>query len=471
MKKIISLFLVITVLASVCCFAQEESKDYDAERAYDTAMALIKLYGITDRDENAILKRAVLVLMQEDREKFNMLMDEIAKGVDENCAYYSDEEWKTISEDLYGQTGGIGITVMSVSGYVEIVSIAEGGSAFYTDIEPGDRLVKADGVDITGMDLDVAISHIRGEEGTPVTVTVMKKDGSLKDYKLIRKVIKLDTVYHKLLEEEKVGYISISSFSERTGEETIAAFDEFKADGVKNIIIDLRNNGGGAMNAALEIASVVLDEGQTIISLNSKHEDDKETFLAEGGEYNFNIVILTNGYTASASEILTAALTENNKAVSVGEKTYGKATVQQMYPLVEGGVFKITVEQYKTPKGNFIHKQGIKPDYEVYNTTKRYELSDLDQPSYLKKFREGDKDEEIKKIEVLLDMLNYDVGEPDEVFDEKTRRAVAMFQESADLFPYGVCDLTTQAKIVDKILNSDFLNDEQFDYALTLFKQ
>lgn len=225
------------------------------------------------------------------------------------------------------------------------------------------------------------------------------------------------------------------------------------------------------MNSAIEIASKLLKKDQTIITLNAKQEDDKTTYKADGGDYDFNIVLLVNGYTASASEILTAALTENKRAVSVGEKTYGKATVQQMFPLKEGGILKITVEQYKTPNGNFIHGKGIQPDHEIFNDNrKKYELSEIDQPSYLKKFREGDTDEEIRKIEVLLDMLNYDVGEPDEVFDDKTRRAVSRFQEADGLFPYGVCDLTTQAHLVDKILATEFVNDDQFDFALTLFK-
>lgn len=469
MKKLVALILSLCMLIPVIPAAAEEN-DLDVVLAYNTVMSLIGRDAFTDKTEAELLKSAVLKLLREDKELYYKVLDKIAKSVDENCAFYSPEEWKEMMTEYAGKTGGIGVVVSVISEYLEVVSVIENGPADRVNLESGDRIIECDGRDLTGKNAETAVNYLRGEKGTVVSIKVLKKDGTVRSYSLTRDEIALESVAGTILEEEKIGYLNISSFTQETANEARRKFTEFQNAGIKNVIIDLRNNGGGILESAREIASMLLDEGELIVQIKCKIEALNEVRKAQGREFDFDIVILINGYTASASEVLTAALTDNGEAISMGEKSYGKATVQNLYPMGEYGGLKVTVQQYFTPKGEFIHGQGITPTYEVINEKKTYEAKDITHPSYTKKFKEGDEDEEIKIIEELLYKLNYDVGTPDNKFEANTRRAVTQFQESEGLYPYGVCDLTTQSHITNKILTTEFVVDTQLEQAIQHFK-
>lgn len=469
MKKFVALLLSFCMILPVIPAASEEN-DLDVVIAYDTVMSLIGRDGYTDKTEGQLLKSAVLKLMREDKELYYKVLDNIAKSVDENSAFYSPEEWKAMMTEFAGKTGGIGVVVSVISGYLEIVSVIEKGPADRVNLESGDRIIECDGRDITGKNAETAVNYLRGETGSVVSIKVLKRDGSIRDYSLTRDEIALESVASAILEEDKIGYLNIASFTQETANEARNKFNEFQNSGIKNVIIDLRNNGGGILESAREIASMLLDKGETIVEVKCKIEALNEVRKAQGREFDFDIVVLINGYSASASEVLAAALTDNGEAISIGEKSYGKATVQQLYPMGGFGGLKITVQQYFTPKGEFIHGQGITPTYEVINEKKTYEAKDITHPSYTRKFKEGDEDEEIKIIEELLYKLNYDVGTPDNKFEANTRRAVTQFQESEGLYPYGVCDITTQSHITNKILTTEFIIDTQLEQAINYFK-
>lgn len=470
MKKFIAILMSICMLASSLSVLAEEN-DIDVNLVYDTVISLINIDGFTEKTEGELLKSAVLRLMREDKELYFRLMDGIAKSIDENCAFYTPEEWKMMMTEFSGKTGGLGVVVSVIGGYLEIVSVIEGGPAHILQLEPGDRILECDGHDLSGKMVDYAVNYVRGEVGSVAELKVLKKDGSIREYLATREEIKLESVAGAILEDEKIGYLNISSFTQETPRESRAQFEKFKLAGVKNVIIDLRNNGGGILESARELASMLLDEGETIVQIRCKNEALNEVRKARGREFDFDIVVLINEYTASASEVLAAALSDNGEAVTMGTKSYGKATVQNLYPMGSFGGLKITVQQYLTPKGEFIHGYGITPEIEVINSKKKYEASEIEHPSYLKKFKEGDEDPEIKIIEELLYKLNFDVGTPDEKFDDKTRRAVIQFQESAKLYPYGVCDFTTQSHLVDKVLTTEFTVDDQLEEAIKYFEK
>ena len=224
--------------------------------------------------------------------------------------------------------------------------------------------------------------------------------------------------------------------------------------------------------AGINCASLLMKKGETVITTRTKDEKKepvKYTVLEDG--YDFNTVILTNKYTASASEIMTCALVENGHAVSVGETTYGKASAQRLFPLATGGALRITVQHYYTPKDNFINKYGITPVHEVENETYRYTFEEAPQLSYSVKYKNGDTASEIEGIEKMLNSLGYLSKTPDSVYDEYTENAVSLFQKNSGLFPYGVCDITTQSYLVNKYIETDFIRDNQLDYAVEILSK
>lgn len=471
MKKILSLVLVLLMVVSFIGSAKESTPtSVDYYTSYETIMSLIEYGAVTDKTEEQLLKSAVIKMAEEDPALYYKFMDKVAKSVDENCAFYTEEEYGTLYNDLVGETGGIGVMGMVVDGYFEITTIFEDGTAYEIGLETGDRIIECDGHDLTGKNAEIATNYIRGPVGSSSVIKVLKKNGSVVEKNITRKVITISYHASEIL-ENNTGYLQLTGFSDTIAEECFTELDKFKEQNVKKVILDLRYNGGGYMNGAINIASKLLDKGDTIISVKDKSGNAKEYIAEGGGGYDFEFVILVNEYTASAAEILTVALTENGKAVTVGTKTYGKATVQQIFPISMGGYLRITVQQYLSPLGNFIHHEGIEPAHYVENEIKRYEISELDLPSFLTKPRLGDSSEDVKKIEVLLDLLGFDVGEPDEHYGENTERAVRSFQSRMGLYVYGVCDLTTQAQIRDVILETKFEQNTQLDYALELLNK
>lgn len=470
MKKILAVILVFMMVFSSLAFAEEKkltSSDY--YNSYETVMGLINTMAVTDKTEIQLFRGAIVKLAETDPDLYYQVMDKMVKQIDENCAFYTEDEYLELYNQLVGETGGLGITGMVVDGYFEVASVFEDGSGFEAGVEVGDRLIECDGHDLTGKNAETAVNYVRGEIGSVAKIKILKKSGKVVEKEITRKQINIEYHYSEIL-DDNIGYIQISSFADTVGEEFLSVLDNYKVKGIKNVIIDLRYNTGGYMNSALEIASDLLEKGDTIISVRSKN-GESHSYKAEGGDgYKFNFVILVNEYTASAAEILTVALTENGKAVSVGTKTFGKATVQQLFQVATGGYLRITVQQYLSPLGNFIHKEGITPAHEVENEIKTYTLEEIDQPSYTTKPKLGDKSEDVEKIEGMLDLLGYDVGEPDEYFGEDTERAVRMFQSRMGLFVYGVCDLTTQANMRDVILETKFEQDTQLEYAKKLFE-
>jgi len=426
---------------------------------------------MTENTLTQTLKKALFKLAKEDEDAFHKVMNAIAQTVDEFSCYYSKEEWAELSKELSGVICGIGVTAMVVNGYFEVVTLIDGGSAKEAGIMPGDRIIEADGVDITGTKADIATTYITGEEGTKVTIKVLKKDGGTVTYVLDRRVVVVPSVESVILEDENIGYIMISSFTNETANEMKKILEEYKNKNITDIILDVRNNGGGVMDAGMTVASLFMDKDEVIIATkdNVKDAAPNEYKAIEDG-YDFNTVILLNEYTASASEIMASAIIENGHAVAVGKKTYGKASAQSIMPLSTGGALRITTMHYYTANGNFINKTGIIPDCEVENTKYRYTWEEAPKLSYNQKFNIGDESEEIEGIETMLYKLGYLSKEPDNLYDEYTKNAVSVFQKVNDLFPYGVCDITTQSYLVNKFIETDFYNDDQLDYAISYLK-
>lgn len=332
--------------------------------------------GILPSDEYRKYQK-IIALREEIEDKFyqkpneEKLEEGMAKGLfygldDVYSSYYNKEEMKKLTEISSGKYVGVGLVVSpdKKSGAIKVERVVSNSSAKEAGIKPGDLIVKVAGKTYTYQELDLAVKNMRGEEGTSVEVT-FARDGKLFTKKLERRALVLDSVESKVL-DKNIGYIKITGFEEETNKEFDKALENLQKKNIKGLIIDVRDNGGGYLNVVKDIADRLL--GDAVIVYTKDNKGNKEYLKSSDREkVDIPIAILTNGYSASASEILTGAIVDNKAGVSIGTTTYGKGLVQSVVELRDGTGYKLTTAQYFTPNGNYINKKGIKPNIEVKN--------------------------------------------------------------------------------------------------------
>lgn len=291
-----------------------------------------------------------------------------AKGVvdaigDPYSRFMAKKDYEFLNEETHGSFFGVGIELGMKDDFLTVVTPIEGTPGFRAGIKSGDVIVKIDGKSTEGMSIDKAISLIRGPKGSPVTLTIAREDQKgMKDYKIIRDEIVMPNVSARLL-EDKIGYIHLHMFNEKTAEVVKEKIDDLIKQGMNAAIIDLRNNPGGLFEESIDLASMFIEEG-TIVSIIGK-DTPPETFSAHGDAYDFPIVVLINEGSASASEIFAGAIQDYDRGRLVGKKSFGKGVIQTVFDLSDGSGLTLTTAKYYTPKGRSIHKKGIKPDVTV----------------------------------------------------------------------------------------------------------
>lgn len=279
-------------------------------------------------------------------------------------AYYTADEMKQLLEVATGKYVGIGFVVGAdkATGAIRVESVMNNSPAKESGVKKGDLVVAVNGKKYSYMEMDIAVKNIRGPENTSVKITFLR-DGKKIDKTITRKEIKIVSIESKML-EDKIGYINIKSFEEETAEDFRKALASLEAQGMKALIIDVRDDGGGLLTVVEDICDRIL--GKAVI-VYTKDRQGKKEYLKSSDKEKIDkpIVVLTNRSSASASEILTGAVLDNKAGISIGETTYGKGLVQGMLKLKDGSGYKLTTAQYFTPNGNYIDKKGIKPTIEV----------------------------------------------------------------------------------------------------------
>lgn len=283
--------------------------------------------------------------------------------------YYTAEEYKRLMEDTTGKFAGVGLVITAgEDNLITVVSPIANTPAAKAGLKAGDKIVEVDGQAYEGKELQEATEHMRGKPKTSVELTVQRViNGKTQTshVKLVREMIEVDTVIGKLM-PDNIGYLQISSFEQVTAKDFKKEWEALEKQGAKKFIIDLRNNPGGLLTSCEEIADALLGKATIVTTVDNKGK--KEASTSDEAQYKEPLVVLANGGSASASEILLGALRDNKRAKSVGEKTFGKGIVQQIYPLGENGKdggFKLTMAEYLTPNGEKIHGKGITPDIVV----------------------------------------------------------------------------------------------------------
>lgn len=279
--------------------------------------------------------------------------------------YISKEEMKDYLEDTKGNFVGIGIYMAKNTdkNMIQVLGTINGTPAEEQGIQPGDLIKSVDGIEYTADDLNTISAKIKGEEGTIVKLEILR-DTEILNYEFTRKKIVVNQVEGSIV-NDNIGYIQISSFDEDTAKQFKEEFEKLQAQNIKGLIIDLRNNGGGIVSEALNIADYIADKDSVLLYEVDKNGKEEIKKAKQNPIINMPIVVLVNKNTASSSEILSGALKDLGKAKIVGTKTYGKGVIQEILTLPDGSGLKITTEEYQTPNRNKIHKIGVEPDIVV----------------------------------------------------------------------------------------------------------
>ncbi len=324
-------------------------------------------------------------------------------SLDPYSTFFTPDEFKEFTTETHGEFGGLGIEITQKNHKLIIVAPIEDTPAYKAGLKPGDIIIEIEGEPTEKMTLFQAVKKLRGKPGTKVTITIWRK-GVEKPFKvtITRAVIKVKSVKTKELEKGKIGYIRLTQFQENSGKDFEKALEKFKNK--EGIIIDLRNNPGGLLSVAVRIADEILPKGKLIVYTKGRYERNNEKFYSTSDPVipeDLPVVLIVNKGSASASEILTGALRDNNRALAVGDKTFGKASVQTLIPLPDGSGVKLTTAHYYTPSGKLIMNKGIMPDIVV-------KVSDEEEIERIK--AERDAKIEGKKVEIKDPQLDAAVN-------------------------------------------------------------
>lgn len=349
---IIAITAFITFLITGICMSNYYTggslKESNTQSSLNSIKSIIDKYYLGEVDEQKLTEGAIKGYVE---------------GLDDPYSeYISADEMEEYKTQLLGNYVGIGIYMIENKDYnlIQVLSPIKESPADEAGILPGDLIESIDGVEYTAEEMTTAANKIKGEEGTKVKLVVLRDNKEL-EFELTRRTVNTNPIEEEVL-ENNIGYLEISSFDQGTANEFKTKFEDLEKSGIKGLIIDLRNNGGGIVSEALQIADYIAEKGSTLLITVDKNNNEKISKSEKKPIINMPVVVLVNENTASASEILAGALKDLNKATIIGTKTYGKGVIQQIMTLTNGAGLKLTIEEYFTPNRNKINKIGIEPD-------------------------------------------------------------------------------------------------------------
>ncbi|MCY3751099.1 MAG: S41 family peptidase [Gammaproteobacteria bacterium] len=352
-KAVLFCLLIIGLCARAETVTNTETGELpvDEIRAFAEVFAKIKKDYVEDVEDTVLLEYAIRGMLE---------------GLDPHSSYLDEEAYLDLQEGTTGEFGGLGIEVGMEDGFIKVISPIDDTPAQKAGLQAGDLIIRLDDTPVKGMSLNDAVARMRGEPGTDITLTIIR-DGAEKPLKvtITRDVIKVKSVRTQVL-EPGFGYLRISHFQSRTAEDARAALQELKQDNdgrLEGLILDLRNNPGGILSAAVGVSDLFLDKG-LIVYTEGRIDDSRLRFNAKPADLldNAPVVVLVNAGSASASEIVAGALQDHKRAIIMGQKTFGKGSVQTVLPVSNAAALKLTTARYFTPSGRSIQVSGIEPD-------------------------------------------------------------------------------------------------------------
>lgn len=379
MKRLTRNFLLITlgltlgVMLTIGHSVLAERDDSDVTlpinelQTFSEVFANIKNHYVENVDDKDLLENAIRGMLS---------------GLDPHSAYLDKHDYDDLKVGTSGEFGGLGIEVGMEDGFVKVISPIDDTPAQRAGIKAGDLVIRLDDTPVKGLTLKEAVDIMRGKPGTSILLTVVREgEGKPLKIKIVRDVIKVTSVKDKLLNKH-YAYIRITQFQSNTGENLTDALDKLKKDSkdsLQGLVLDLRNNPGGVLSAAVDVADTFLDSG-LIVYTEGRSDNSETRFNAMPGDAlnGLPIVVLINVGSASASEIVAGALQDHKRAIIMGTRSFGKGSVQTVIPLKDGNALKLTTARYYTPSGRSIQAEGIEPDVE----TEEMKLASVEQPEF-----------------------------------------------------------------------------------------
>ena len=467
MKKfhfIMLIFLVVFLSAGITTFAlafgDEKAVTVGAERN-----EFSKLYTAYDTLKNSYFEDV------EQEDLINGAINGMVQALDDPYSDYMDtKEAKNFHESISSSFEGIGAEIQELDGFIQIVSPIKESPAEKAGLKPNDKVISVDGKSIQGMSATEAVLLIRGEKGSTVTLSI-ERPGMVEpmDVSIVRDTIPIETVYGEMIEgEEGIAKVQLTSFSENTTKELINTLNELESQGMKGLVLDLRQNPGGLLDQAIAIASLFLPDNEMILQIEDR-EGNRQEIKSSSSHSNPDVplVVIVDKGSASASEILAGAFKESGNITLVGEKTFGKGTVQRAQDFKDGSNLKFTTEKWLTPKGNWIHKKGITPDVEV--ALPDYASLTLINPE--SELKLSTSSTEVQTAQKMLKVIGFDPGREDGFFDEKTEQAVKDFQVKEKMDANGILTGESTTRLMQSLRELVQNNDTQLQKAVEILKE
>ncbi len=352
-------------------------------------------------------------------------------SLDPHSQFLTPEDFKELKTETKGKFGGLGIEISIRDSLLTVVTPIEDTPAWKVGLKPKDRIVKIEKDLTRDMTLNQAVKKLRGEPGTKVHITVLREsEGKVLEFDITREVIRVQDVKEPHIIEDNIAYVRLVEFRENSAKQIYAELKKLKEAGATALIFDLRNNPGGLLNIAIDISEMFLAKGKVIVSTKGRHPTQDTVSISENAKDEFSdwpIVVLINEGSASGSEIVAGALKDNKRAVTLGNKSFGKGSVQSVIPMPDGSGLRLTTSKYFTPSGVCIHDIGITPDIvieraKVSPEEEEYLSDDEDEPTPHKK--NGKKNQEAKKL--FDEMALKDIKDPNEIEKRKKEDALKM---------------------------------------------
>lgn len=350
-----ALVIFIGISSQRRCIAEGKGSDYESIELFTDVMAIVKKSYVEEVDTKKLIYGAINGMLA---------------SLDPHSSFMPPDTYKEMKIDTKGAFGGLGIEISIKDGILTVISPIEDTPAFKAGIKAGDQIFKIDDKFTKDMNINDAVKRMRGQKGTKVTLTIMREGFDRpQEFSLMRDIIQVKSVRSRLL-GDGYGYIRIAQFQEKTDEDLAKFLKSMKEENkgeLNGLILDLRNDPGGLLDQAVRVAEHFTDEGKMIVYTEGREKDSKMQFTARKGgkEPNYPIVVLINGGSASASEIVAGALQDHKRAIVMGTQSFGKGSVQTIIPLSDDSGLRLTTARYYTPKGRSIQAKGITPDIVV----------------------------------------------------------------------------------------------------------
>ena len=358
LKKFLLLFMALTLISQGAFAAEKKNKKED-----HTTYEMLNLFGeVMERTKAGYVEEVT------DQELIEQALNGMLSSLDPHSSYLDAESFNYMSEQTKGKFGGLGIEVTMDNGLVKVVSPSDETTASKAGLKSGDYITHIDGETVIGLNLNEAVAKLRGKIGSKVKLSIRREGEKPFDVTLKRQEIKIQSVKTEIKEDD-ILYIRISSFTEDNDKAISKAYENASkklGEKLAGLIIDVRNNPGGLLDQAVSVSDLFLDKGE-IVSTRSRNEQDNVKYSAHPGDITngLPIVVIINEGSASASEIVAGALQDHHRAIILGEKSFGKGSVQTVIPLGDFGAMRLTTARYYTPSGRSIQAKGIEPDIEV----------------------------------------------------------------------------------------------------------